>query len=257
MSAPVTERTKTATRGRTATIPSQRGAATAPVTGWGSAPVREPGTQRSATKAYARRDDRLRRLIPGRQPRSAPSTGRTQFVLLIMVLLAVGLVATLWLSTAAAADSYRLQDAKAEAESLSEQSERLRREVAAMESAPELARRAAQLGMVPVQDPARLVVAPDGSVTVVGEPEPAPPAPRPEPGTAAAAAAAAGGPAREDGGATAPSDEQPAAPAGQQPSREQAGDVSGAEQHSDVRAQQATGTDSAADAGTPTEQGDG
>ena len=79
-----------------------------------------------------------------------------------MGLLGVGLVATLWLSTAAAADSYRLQDARAAARMLSSQSERLHREVANIESAPELARRAAAIGMVPVQDPARLVVARTG-----------------------------------------------------------------------------------------------
>ena len=102
-----------------------------------------------------------------------------------MVLLVVGLVATLWLSTAAAADSYRLQDARTQARILSQQSERLHREVAAMAAAPELARRATELGMVQVQDPARLVVLPDGSVAVVGEPRaavaPPPPAPPPAP----------------------------------------------------------------------------
>ena len=114
-----------------------------------------------------------------------------------MGLLGTGLVATLWLSTAAAADSYRLQDARVAARMLSSQSERLHREVASMESAPELARRAAGIGMVPVQDPARLVVAPDGSVGVVGVPLPAvakappvPPAPR-QPAPAAAPADAA------------------------------------------------------------------
>ncbi len=81
-----------------------------------------------------------------------------------MVLLAVGLVATLWLSTAAAADSYRLQDATRTGAGAQRAGERLHREVAVLASAPELARRAGELGMVPVQDPARLVVAPDGTV---------------------------------------------------------------------------------------------
>ncbi|WP_343945202.1 hypothetical protein, partial [Pseudonocardia zijingensis] len=128
-----------------------------------------------------RADERPRR---GGAPRPAAPAGRPQFVLLIMVLLVVGLVATLWLSTAAAADSYRLQDATAEARVLSEQAERLKQEVAVLGSAPELARRAGELGMVAVRDPARLVVAPDGGVVVVGEPRaavapppPAPPAP--------------------------------------------------------------------------------
>ncbi|SDE64141.1 hypothetical protein [Pseudonocardia oroxyli] len=146
-------------------IPAQRGAVTIP------APRK--GSQKGAQKAYARRDERVRRAAPKRAvPKKATQvgTGRAQFVLLIMGLFATGLVLTLWLSTAAAADSYALQQARTDARTLTEQSERLHREVAAMESTPALAQRAADLGMVPVQDPARLVVAPDGGVTVVGEP---------------------------------------------------------------------------------------
>jgi hypothetical protein len=187
MSAPVTERGRTAVRGRTAAIPAQRGfpwavegsAIAAP-----PAPTVDPGQSERRSvqqKAYPRRDERVRR-APGARP-AAPA-GRPQFVLLIMVLLAAGLVATLWLSTAAAADSYRLQDATAEARVLSEQAERLKQDVAVLASAPELARRAGELGMVPVRDPARLVVAADGNVDVVGQPRaavapppPAPPAP--------------------------------------------------------------------------------
>jgi hypothetical protein len=157
---------------RTATIPAQRGA---------------PSVERAgvASRAYARREDRLRRIGGGRAPRAATTAGRAKFVLLVMALLAIGLVLTLWLSTAAAADSYRLQDARVAARTLSEQSEQLRREVTAMDAAPALAQRAAQLGMVPVQDSARLVVAPDGAVTVSGTPKAAiataPPAPPPAP----------------------------------------------------------------------------
>ena len=106
---------------------------------------------------------------------------RAPFVLLVMVLLAVALVATLWLSTAAAADSYHLQSAQEQARNLTERSENLRREVANLETAPELARRARELGMVPAGDPAQLVVRPDGSVVLIGQPRrvaaPGPPAP--------------------------------------------------------------------------------
>ena len=42
---------------------------------------------------------------------------------------------------------------------LSEQASGCSREVAVLASAPELARRAGELGMMPVRDPARLVVA--------------------------------------------------------------------------------------------------
>jgi hypothetical protein len=194
MSAPVTERGRTAVRGRTAAIPAQRGFPH----GAAVAPTSDPGadTRRSAQqKAYARRDERARRGAGVRPARTAAPAGRPQFVLLIMVLLAVGLVATLWLSTAAAADSYRLQDATAEARVLSEQAERLKQEVAVLGSAPELARRAGELGMISVRDPARLVVAPDGSVEVVGQPRAAvAPPPPPPPAPPAGAPPPAGSP---------------------------------------------------------------
>ncbi|WP_346090434.1 hypothetical protein, partial [Pseudonocardia benzenivorans] len=167
----------------------------------------------AAQRAYARRDDRLRRVVGVRGPRTgAAPAGRAQFVLLVMVLLAAGLVATLWLSTAAAADSYRLQDAGTRTRDLTEQSEMLRKQVAALDAAPALAQRATQLGMVPADDPARLVVAADGSVTVVGTPAaataPAPPPPPPAPPADPNATAAQPG----------------AAPAGQPPAGQAAGD---------------------------------
>lgn len=177
MSAPATERTRdtertrTTTVGRTrfATIPAQRG------------PTVVASKPEAARRAYAKRDERVRRLVGPPPVRGGAATGRAQFVLLVMGLLGAALVATLWLSTAAAADSYRLQDARSAARTLSEQSERLHREVASMASPPALAERATGLGMVPVRDPARLVVGPDGTVQVVGKPRaavaPAPPAP--------------------------------------------------------------------------------
>ncbi|MGH4013287.1 MAG: septum formation initiator [Pseudonocardiaceae bacterium] len=139
-------------------------------------PARRRGTggttrTRSAAvqRAYARRAQRTG--APHTARESADATGRAPFVVLVMVLLSVALVATLWLSTAAAADSYRLQNARESARDLTERSEQLGREVATMETAPELARRAVELGMVPAGDPARLLVGPDGAVVVVGEPE--------------------------------------------------------------------------------------
>ncbi|MGH3915413.1 MAG: FtsB family cell division protein [Pseudonocardiaceae bacterium] len=130
-----------------------------------------PARTRSAAvaRAYARRAQRNGALhSAGRTPTAAH---RAPFVVLVMVLLSAALVATLWLSTAAAADSYRLQNARESARDLTERSEQLGREVATLETAPELARRALELGMVPAGDPARLVVGPGGAVTVIGEPK--------------------------------------------------------------------------------------
>jgi hypothetical protein len=165
------------TRGTAAhpTLPVQRGAT-------GLAPSRQPrgtGTRTAAARAYARRDERAGRARGMRADRA--TAGRPRFALLMMVLLATGLVATLWLSTAAAADSYRLEDARTAAREMSEQSERLHREVATLSSPTSLAERAGALGMVPMQDSPRLVIDPEGDVVVVGVPKvataPAPPAP--------------------------------------------------------------------------------
>ena len=169
MSAPVIERpragsTRTATAAtRTATRPTVQ-----PVAPGRPRPQRDGNRARPATRTVAR----------------TVAPGRAQFVLTVMVLLGMGLVATLWLSTAAAADSYRLQDARGAARDLSERSERLHRDVAALQSPPALAQRATELGMVPAKDPARLVVASNGTTTVVGEPTAAvtpPPSPRRRP----------------------------------------------------------------------------
>ncbi|MFC5140896.1 hypothetical protein ACFPK1_21860 [Actinomycetospora rhizophila] len=167
-----------------------------------SATLAEPRTgtsTRTEPRRQAGRDtgrdsgrDAARR--PGTRPAGGATTttadvrsgGTAPFVLLIMVLLTGGLVATLWLSTAAAADSYRLDEARQVARDLSEQTERLHRDVAAAQSAPALAAAARAQGMVPAGEPAVLLVAPDGSSQVIGDAKPAqaaapPPAPPVDP----------------------------------------------------------------------------
>jgi hypothetical protein len=91
------------------------------------------------------------------------------------------LITTLWLSTAATADSYHLESARKTVRNMTERSEGLSRAVATLETAPELARRARELGMVPAGDPARLIVGSDGTVTLVGEPRRAVAPPPPPP----------------------------------------------------------------------------
>lgn len=162
----------------------------------GRTPTRRRGTGptriRSAAvaRAYARRAHRSG--AGHAEGRSAPAANRAPFVVLVMVLLSAALVTTLWLSTAAAADSYRLQNARESARDLTERSEQLGQEVATLETAPELARRALELGMVPAGDPARLVVGPDGVVVVVGKPRAAA-APPAEPASAPPSPAAVPG----------------------------------------------------------------
>jgi hypothetical protein len=147
-------------------------------------PVRQPrGRSAAAQRAYARRAQREGR--PGERAARGVSdedrtAGRASFVILIITLLVVGVAATLWLSTQAIADSYRLENAKQQADQLAERADQLQRDVTKAESASALAERAKAMGMVPAGDPARLVVKPDGRVVVVGEPtrveKPKPPA---------------------------------------------------------------------------------
>ncbi|MFE9750877.1 hypothetical protein ACFYOT_38725 [Saccharothrix saharensis] len=131
----------------------------------------------AAERAYARRDRRTsakRGPAVTRQPTVAP---KAPFVVMVMVVLGVGIAAIMWLATQATADSYRLQDARAEETRLARQVEQLRREVALAESPPSLADAAAKLGLVPAGDPARLRQLPDGSVEVYGKPSAVQPPP--------------------------------------------------------------------------------
>ncbi|GAA1271697.1 hypothetical protein [Saccharothrix xinjiangensis] len=127
-------------------------------------------------RAYARR---AQRSSPGRAvTRQYAPTPKAPFVMMVMVVLGLGIAAIMWLSTQATADSYRLQDARAEETRLARQVEQLRREVALAESPLELAAAAAELGLVPAGDPARLRQLADGTVEVHGTPsavEPPPP----------------------------------------------------------------------------------
>jgi hypothetical protein len=123
----------------------------------------------AAERAYARRAQRTSTRGPAvtRQPVIAP---KAPFVVMVMVVLGVGIAAIMWLSTQATADSYRLQDARAEQTRLARQVEQLRQEVALAESPLSLADAAARLGLIPAGDPARLLKLPDGSVEVYGKP---------------------------------------------------------------------------------------
>jgi hypothetical protein len=137
---------------------------------------RDPGG--AVSRAYARRAGRRERLGGVGVP---DAEGRSRFVLMIMVMLGAGLIASLWLSTTAAADSYRLDVARQSTRDLTERIEIAQSQIDAMQSPPAIARAAASLGMVQVADVARLIVGPDGHVTVFGTPEVAVAAPVPAP----------------------------------------------------------------------------
>ncbi|MGY6654642.1 hypothetical protein ACXIZN_20945 [Amycolatopsis sp. TRM77291] len=147
------------------------------------------GRTSAAERAYARRAQRAD-LLQRDQQRNRPDAeggagkdepkkklslrwprSRASFVLMMMGMLAVGVACTLWLTTQAIADSYRLEQLRTTNAGLAEAKERLQREVAKAESPASLAPKARELGMVPGGDPAHIVVGPDGKSTVVGEPK--------------------------------------------------------------------------------------
>ncbi|WP_227982992.1 hypothetical protein [Nocardia spumae] len=143
----------------------------------------------AAQRAYARRRNRSgERMLPPLPGRAGSlMAGRLPFVAAILALLGCGLLATLLLTTHAAEDSYQLGDARRINQQLLDERAALQREVEAADSAPELADRARELGMIPVKDPARLLVAPDGAVTVIGKETAAEGAPMPPLNTTPAA----------------------------------------------------------------------
>ncbi|MEU3270705.1 septum formation initiator [Saccharomonospora sp. NPDC006951] len=149
-----------------------------------------PARRRSsaAERAYARRAQRAKEVQRAKTPEPSAQRvklrwprSRASFVLLLMALMVAGVATTLWLSTQAIADSYRLEQLRQDNGHLAERAERLQREVSTAKSPYSLAERAKQLGMVPGGNPARIVVGADGSTRVVGEPvEATAPAPPPQ-----------------------------------------------------------------------------
>jgi hypothetical protein len=141
------------------------------------------GRSAAVERAYQRRAQRTERAAgfgPAVKTERKPgSASRATFVVLVMVLLVGGVVATLWFSTQATADAYRLEQAKKDTAALAVRVAQLQRQVAEQDSAPSLGGRALQLGMVPAGDPAHLVVGADGSVTMIGTPSVAKPPPPP------------------------------------------------------------------------------
>jgi hypothetical protein len=109
-------------------------------------------------------------------------------VLFSMVVVGLGLVALLVLNTVVAQDAFTLHDLDRSTAALTEQEQRLREEIAALEAPNDLAQRAKQLGLVPAGDP--VFVTPDGKVLGHPVPATAPPVPPPPPKPSASASPA-------------------------------------------------------------------
>ncbi|MEV7094389.1 hypothetical protein AB0M80_16310 [Amycolatopsis sp. NPDC051045] len=191
------------------------------------------GRTSAAERAYARRAQRAD-LLKEREARPEPKArpveqkakvrlrlrlpkSRASFVLMMMALLAAGVATTLWLTTQAIADSYRLEQLRTTNANLAETKEQLQRDVAKAESPASLAPAAQQQGLVPGGDPARIVVGPDGRTSLVGEPKKAkadtPVVPAAPPVAPAAGTQSQQGAPVEGDQPAVPADEQPVPPA--------------------------------------------
>jgi cell division protein FtsB len=210
----VTVPTPAPNRTRTRTRPAQTAPDTTlfPDTSPTERPSGRPRTA-AAQRAYAKRAQREGRAPERAAPAETPG-GRARFVILIIGLLVVGIAATLWLSTAAISDSYRLERARQDATDLSERSDALQREVSKLDSPSALAERAKELGMISSGDPARLVVQPDGTIAVVGDPKPATSAAPPPPTSTSAMPPASGQPVMPPEGDPTPTTQQTPPPGG-------------------------------------------
>ncbi|AZZ81780.1 hypothetical protein C5O27_12440 [Gordonia alkanivorans] len=97
----------------------------------------------------------------------------TPFVVPVIALLVLGLGLSLWLSTKSAQDSYKLGIERTENQSLIDQRDALKRTYESGNSAPELSREATRLGMIPSDNPARMIVDDPRRPRIVGKPAPA------------------------------------------------------------------------------------
>ncbi|GAA1892961.1 hypothetical protein [Williamsia serinedens] len=152
--------------------------------------TRSPAAQRAIERRRRRTVQRSTAELTGARDRSrgvwarlvgspADALRRMPFAVLVVAILAVGLALTLWLSTTAAEDSYGLSDAREQNATLSAQRDALNKSYELANSAPELAKKAAQQGLIPSKDVARMVVGPDNRIRIVGDPAPASGAPAP------------------------------------------------------------------------------
>jgi cell division protein FtsB len=105
---------------------------------------------------------------PGRSPRRS-IRGRTPFVVLVVVLLALGLLGLLMLNTALNENSFELAKLQQQTSTLTDQQQALQQEIDRRSAPDALDNAARRLGMVPGGDPAFLLD--DGKV--IGTPEPA------------------------------------------------------------------------------------
>lgn len=178
MTATVTTARKTRTADSAGTT-TRRGQRSAPRgSGRGAGAAMPEGRSAAARKAYERRQRRTGSLresggLVARGGDTRVLAKRIPFVVLVLGLLVSGMGLTLWLSTNSTGQSYAVSAAKQQNEEMRNRKAALEQSVEAGNSAPELARKAGELGMVQSSNVARLIVELDGTVRLEGTPLPA------------------------------------------------------------------------------------
>ena len=100
---------------------------------------------------------------------AAELTRRVPFLVIVLVLIGIGVGATLWFSAQSTRETYALRTAQEHNVMLKEQKEELVASIERSRSAEELARRAEQLGLMSVSSAPILVRGSDGEVEIIGE----------------------------------------------------------------------------------------
>lgn len=106
-------------------------------------------------------------------PAAGPSMRRGPFIVLVLALVILGTIGLLVLNTVIAADSFRVQQLIQSNAELAVTEQGLQRQLSDGLSPQALARAARDLGMVPAGQPGFIIVGPDGSVVIQGNPVPA------------------------------------------------------------------------------------
>ncbi|WP_333716495.1 hypothetical protein [Gordonia sp. (in: high G+C Gram-positive bacteria)] len=129
----------------------------------------------SAQRAIDRRARRIARSGGNTTPHASRGARnrRVPLVVPFVLVLVAGLGLSLWLSTKAAQDSYRLGAVRSENQKLSDRVDTLKQTFESGDSAAALSDKAGKLGMIPSDNPPRMIVGADGKRRVVGELSPA------------------------------------------------------------------------------------
>ena len=114
--------------------------------------------------------------VPAARAAARPRAARTPFIVVVVGVLVTGLLGLLLLNTVVSQDAFAVHDLRNSGRVLAEQEQALTREVEQLQAPEQLAKRAAELGMVPAGEPQFLhlptgkVLGSDGKPAKPGDP---------------------------------------------------------------------------------------